>query len=421
MVWGAVSRAVRTPTRLDVDVRSVLPDGRVAARSAAATSSWPSRSWPTRQGTACSPTRSLSLDIAAYHNEYDRLRSQEPGPPIVLANGLRGRTNGLETQVTVRPTGWMRWQGILDAVRQAPRAAARAAPTSTGGAAEGNDPPHQLGLRTAHQPAASHRARRLSPPRRRAPRARGARLHRARSARGRGRSPTTSSSRWSGRNLLHASHPEFGRARSPARGDRAKSLRAGARELLMRSSASARVAVVLAGLARVRAAAPPPSPSGEYDVKAAYLYNFAKFVEWPAAVLSPRPTRRSRSACSGRIPFGRALDAIVARRTHPGAAARRPAAEGLGRRGAVPHPVRVRVGAGRLRSSCSAAHTLPAHAHRRRGAAVPHGRRAHQLLSRRQQRPLRDEPGERGAHGPANQLEADARRRASIRGRGRTP
>jgi iron complex outermembrane receptor protein len=207
VVWGAMSRAVRTPARLDVDVRSVLPDGTVVlvgggdeftAESVVAYEA----------GYRVQPVPSLSIDIAAYHNEYDRLRSQEPGPPIVLANGLRGRSNGLETQVTLHPTGWMRWQGswtLFDKHLELRPGSA----DPTGGVAEGNDPRHQLSLRSTlnlpHRTELEGFLRRM----------------------GALPAPVVPAyteldmrAAWSvtddfelavvGRNLLHASHPEFG-------------------------------------------------------------------------------------------------------------------------------------------------------------------------------------------------------------------
>ena len=46
----------------------------------------------------------------------------------------------------------------------------------------------------------------------------------------------------------------------------------------------------------------------EYQVKAAYLYNFGKFVEWPSGVASSQV-----SICVlGQDPFGPALDAVLA-------------------------------------------------------------------------------------------------------------
>ena len=48
---------------------------------------------------------------------------------------------------------------------------------------------------------------------------------------------------------------------------------------------------------------------GEYTVKAAYLYNFAKFVEWPPEVLGDRSVPLS-ICILGQDPFGDAIDAI---------------------------------------------------------------------------------------------------------------
>jgi hypothetical protein len=48
----------------------------------------------------------------------------------------------------------------------------------------------------------------------------------------------------------------------------------------------------------------------EYEVKAAYLYNFGRFVEWPKAAA---PGGNSFTICVlGQDPFGQALDAILA-------------------------------------------------------------------------------------------------------------
>ncbi|MBZ5700626.1 MAG: YfiR family protein [Acidobacteriia bacterium] len=49
---------------------------------------------------------------------------------------------------------------------------------------------------------------------------------------------------------------------------------------------------------------------GEYEVKAAFLYNFAKFVEWPAEAFS-NPSAPIRLCVLGEDPFGRVLDQTV--------------------------------------------------------------------------------------------------------------
>jgi len=59
----------------------------------------------------------------------------------------------------------------------------------------------------------------------------------------------------------------------------------------------------------LRAAAPPPPPAAsEYEVKAAFLYNFAKFVEWPQA----RASDAFVVAIIGSDPFGDILEQTVA-------------------------------------------------------------------------------------------------------------
>jgi hypothetical protein len=71
--------------------------------------------------------------------------------------------------------------------------------------------------------------------------------------------------------------------------------------------------VALAGLiAAVCACLPAPSaanPAGEYEVKAAFLYNFARFVEWPAQGHS-QPNVLTLCILGGN-PFGSDIDALA--------------------------------------------------------------------------------------------------------------
>lgn len=60
--------------------------------------------------------------------------------------------------------------------------------------------------------------------------------------------------------------------------------------------------------AREASCAEPRKPT-EYEVKAAYIYNFAKFVEWPSG--KSQVAGAPLNVCVvGRDPFGSALDAI---------------------------------------------------------------------------------------------------------------
>jgi len=49
------------------------------------------------------------------------------------------------------------------------------------------------------------------------------------------------------------------------------------------------------------------NPRGEYDLKAAFLFNFAKFIEWPAGSFTS-PQSVFTICVLGRDPFGHALD-----------------------------------------------------------------------------------------------------------------
>jgi hypothetical protein len=54
----------------------------------------------------------------------------------------------------------------------------------------------------------------------------------------------------------------------------------------------------------------PPQMPDEYQVKAAFLYNFAKFVEWPLGAFQ-NPGQSLVICVLGEDPFGRALDEVV--------------------------------------------------------------------------------------------------------------
>ncbi len=82
--------------------------------------------------------------------------------------------------------------------------------------------------------------------------------------------------------------------------------------------------------ARLEQPEPPAPPSAEYAVKAAYLYNFLKFVEWPEGRL-PAEGEPFVVCILGRDPFGAAIDRIEERtvRGHPLRLIREPSPEQL--------------------------------------------------------------------------------------------
>jgi iron complex outermembrane recepter protein len=149
--WAAVSRAVRLPTRLDTDLRLID----VATRRLTLTGSEdfkPEEVVAYEAGYRVRPLSMLSLDIAAFSNRYDQLRSTEltfaPLPLIVLDNLLNARTRGFEAAGTVQPVSAWRVHGSYAYLHKV----LTFDPGSRDvyhGAVEGNDPSHLLSIRSS--------------------------------------------------------------------------------------------------------------------------------------------------------------------------------------------------------------------------------------------------------------------------------
>ncbi|MEO6238836.1 MAG: TonB-dependent receptor [Vicinamibacterales bacterium] len=112
-IWGAVSRAVRLPTRLDTDLRFTDPvSGAVTLTGSADFDTEKVIAYEAGYRTELSPR--ISLDVATYTNTYGDLRSEEfpnqPGQPIVLANLMNARTWGGDVSATILPLPQWRLQ-----------------------------------------------------------------------------------------------------------------------------------------------------------------------------------------------------------------------------------------------------------------------------------------------------------------------
>jgi len=105
-LWAAVSRAVRTPSRIDRDLFSpAVPPYRVAGGAAVVPEKVLAWEWGYRQEI----TDRLALSLAAFYNNYDDLRSLEPlNPPaqfpVERSSGLRGHSSGAELTLDWRVT-----------------------------------------------------------------------------------------------------------------------------------------------------------------------------------------------------------------------------------------------------------------------------------------------------------------------------
>jgi len=80
----------------------------------------------------------------------------------------------------------------------------------------------------------------------------------------------------------------------------------------MQQRSIALLLLLAVGIAPLAEAGTPPQQIDEYEVKAAYLLNFARFVEWPEEVFAA-PDSPLRLCVIGKDRFGSHLDAIEGR------------------------------------------------------------------------------------------------------------
>ncbi len=168
VVWAAVSRAVRTPSRSEHDLRAEvqgLPPSPetlglpVDLRTTGSRNMVPEVLVAWESGYRWHPNPNLGLDLALFYNDYERLRTMESGRPglaldpyarwvvpVDARNRMAGHTWGLELVSDWRPRDGLRlqaWYALL-------RMNLTAEPGSRGlegTAAEGQSPRHQAGLR----------------------------------------------------------------------------------------------------------------------------------------------------------------------------------------------------------------------------------------------------------------------------------
>jgi iron complex outermembrane receptor protein len=150
MLWGAVTRAVRRPTRLDTDVVSMTTTGLVVLTGNP--DFRPESAVATQGGYRIQLGSMLSVDAAVFRHDYSDLRSVEGpvrlGAPFVIGNTLEGYSQGVETNVLLQPVSWLRtevdytWLDVK--ITRAPDS------RSIGNISiEANDPSHIFGWRTS--------------------------------------------------------------------------------------------------------------------------------------------------------------------------------------------------------------------------------------------------------------------------------
>jgi iron complex outermembrane receptor protein len=149
-VWGAISRGVRTPSRIDREFYA--PGSPPFVVLVGGTNFVSEELLAYELGYRLQPIQRLSLSLAGFYNDYDNVRSVEqlspPAPfPITLANRQRGNSYGAEFTADYRATDWLRLRAGYTELQIHIRPKSGSTDVSKG-SVESSDPNHQFFLRS---------------------------------------------------------------------------------------------------------------------------------------------------------------------------------------------------------------------------------------------------------------------------------
>lgn len=150
LVWGAASRAVRAPARLDRDL--FFPPNGLFIRGGPDFESEVADVF--ELGYRAQPEYTLTYSITGYHHIYNKLRSGQP-PPAVVENKMEGTVSGVEAWASYQAaTAWRLSGGFTSLHKHLELEADSTDPV--GPSALGNDPGRQWLLRSAFDLADRH-------------------------------------------------------------------------------------------------------------------------------------------------------------------------------------------------------------------------------------------------------------------------
>ncbi len=144
LVWGAVSRALRAPSRIDRDFFVGPP---LQLNGGPDFASEVVKVFEVGYRDQLSPQATYSISV--FHNIYDKLRSVEPAPGggVVLGNKMEGTGDGLEAWGSYQAARNWRLSAGAFFLRQ--RLSFKPDSGDTNASAAGNDPAHQWLLRSS--------------------------------------------------------------------------------------------------------------------------------------------------------------------------------------------------------------------------------------------------------------------------------
>ncbi|MGE0646618.1 MAG: TonB-dependent receptor plug domain-containing protein [Alphaproteobacteria bacterium] len=144
MLWSAISRAVRTPSRLDRDLAApglAIPAPDFESETLIAY----------ELGYRGQPMTDTLLSVSLYYNDYDEMRTLELSPagglPVQIGNGGEGHVYGVEVWGEYRVQPWWRLSAGFNALRKEFRRKTGSTDISNLQSA-GNDPDYQFQVRS---------------------------------------------------------------------------------------------------------------------------------------------------------------------------------------------------------------------------------------------------------------------------------
>lgn len=142
--WGAISRAVRSPGRFDVDYHIPKSPPYIIAGGPGFESE---ELIAYEVGYRVQPMSQLSLSLAAFYNTYDDIYNvQVLSFPVTIENGVEGESWGVEVSGTYQPLERWRLRGGYTYFEKELRG--KPGHFATGIPALGNDPRHQVMLQS---------------------------------------------------------------------------------------------------------------------------------------------------------------------------------------------------------------------------------------------------------------------------------
>ncbi|SKB03118.1 iron complex outermembrane recepter protein [Prosthecobacter debontii] len=149
--WGAVSRAVRTPSRIDQDI--FVPNPEFGPSTLVGNRRFESEVLIAYElGYRARLRPNLTTDLALFYHDYSDLRSQErigaTATPTEFGNGFAGETYGAELDIQWQPSRWWQIGAGYTWMQKFLRPEAGSS-DRTGATIEGNDPDHILVLRSS--------------------------------------------------------------------------------------------------------------------------------------------------------------------------------------------------------------------------------------------------------------------------------